>query len=117
MSKNPPFSCVTRLVKVYFMLERPTARMLPATPNGLALRLSMVFKHGGKAYAGAEAKAYRTRDLDVVIVTAPPNHRWVYVVDCAGVHLADASETQSLAEQYGVEELRKTRRKKAASAA
>jgi len=77
----------------------------------------MIFRHGGKAYRRATIKAYRTRDLDLVIVCSPPNRRWVFVVDVNGTHLASAAEIESLAAQHRIEELREPARRKAASAA
>jgi hypothetical protein len=77
----------------------------------------MVFKHAGKAYPDAAIHAYRTRELDIAIVTAPPHHRWVYLVSLDGVRLANPRQIRSLAAQYNIDELRKTPPRKPASAA
>lgn len=66
----------------------------------------MVFRHAGRTYANAQMRAYRTADLDVVIVTAPPDHRLVFVVQFEGARLADAEEIARLAERYNIEELK-----------
>jgi hypothetical protein len=69
---------------------------------------AMLFRHDGKTYQKVEMEFYRTGDLDVLQVFAPPAEYLVFVVTCDGVHRADAAEIRSLASDYGMAKLLKT---------
>ncbi|MGE5611631.1 MAG: hypothetical protein ACM359_20455 [Bacillota bacterium] len=77
----------------------------------------MVFRHGGKTYQKVEMELYRTGDLDVLQVFAPPKDYLIFVSNCDGVHRADAAEIRSLATSYGMTGLLKAVSGQSASAA
>ena len=65
----------------------------------------MTVKYDGKVYHQAHLTAYRTWDLDVVVMTAPPDARLVFVITATDVHAADAKEVRRIASRYGIPEL------------
>ncbi|HEX2971289.1 MAG TPA: hypothetical protein VHP11_03085 [Tepidisphaeraceae bacterium] len=77
----------------------------------------MVFRHDGKTYHKVEMHFYRTGEMDVLQVFAPPKDYLIFVVDCEGVHRADAAEIRSLASKYDMRGLLKALPGGAASAA
>lgn len=77
----------------------------------------MLFKYDGKTYHQVEMEFYRTGDLDVLQVFAPPNEYLVFVLTYDDVHRADAAEIRSLIRDYGMTGLRKALSGQSASAA
>ena len=66
----------------------------------------MIFRHGGKSYPDAQMVAYRTREMDLVIVRAPPDYCWVYILTVDGIHEATSDEIHAFAHEHDIGELK-----------
>jgi hypothetical protein len=60
----------------------------------------MHFRYAGKTYEGVQLKAYRTADLDILLVEPTIGRRLAFVITADDVHCAGDAELRTLARRY-----------------